>query len=564
MNKNNKWIITGLVEEQRQSNAARIKVLSFKKGQDHIKDEQLIIDEFQPHGFVFVRNILDRFPVGTLVSVPVTFNEPHHSNDNYTGDGYSAMGCRVTGYRFFYLTNQVMLNSSSISLARLKTVVALEKPLKDFFVAIDQQVYGPFHYDGENVNAHAEVEVAEFDPELAVSSLGYHYFLKRPVALRKIDAMTPEQLTIWFKQKLKMLASPSLDEAETFLQETDFMGADIGRLNRSMTAIAHLKLGHNELLQLARTSTTLEVQYQQAIEKAWDEFTLPALQEAETMRLAIAKEQQTLDYLTESVVSAHAQQQLLQEDIAHLASERERLIRDLRVNSLVNPTLASHLATSELLRYVPEGEAYADYTAFIQHFCKALALTDSDELQSAFLAAGQLKDYRLLLAPQVEFVLQLAQATGRASVVLQHAEADWIKFDRFYNNGLKLAIDTALDEPENFTFLVIQQSNLSAIECYAGPLLDLIAGIRRQLPGTGQPLPDNLWLFFVPLPHDPDIPFGLPLIKSTYRNWGVFPRLATVNLSANIQGGVLSLEQMRNHSMPISPDLNAFFEHGMY
>lgn len=551
--------VTGLVEEPRQGNSARVRVLCYKKGPDYIKNNVQIIDEFQPHGFVFVRNVLDRYSVGSLIEIPVSFKERHPTNDNYVGDGHTPTGCHATGYRFFRVSSDVFLNPFSISLKRLKNEIPFEKNLKNFYVVCDDLVYGPFHYDGENVDTTVDVGQGEFDSALSVSSAGYCYFLKKPVALRKIDAMTTAQLAIWFKQKIKVLISPTIEDADEFLKESDFSGPDKGRLKRCIASLDNLGLGREELLHLSVGNTELALRYQNAIEKAWNEFTGPAQEEAYQLNLSIEEQNKIYTQLAKEYEINKIMREELRSDILHLESDRERLIRDIRMNILVAHPLKTPIDNFEIIDFTCASDLYLDYASFLQQFCQTLNLAQAEHTHSAFLAVGQLKTFKAILAPQIELILQLAQATRNATIILQNAEPNWLRFDHFYEAGLKQAFEYAWDNPSRLIFFTLQNFNISAIECYAAPLLDLLNGVRRKLPGFGQALPKNLWLFFIPMEQDPEIPFGLPLMRNTYRNWGAFPLIEGVQVPSTSSGQMLTLEQMLSHSMPNTPDFKAFF-----
>jgi hypothetical protein len=90
------------------------------------------------------------------------------------------------------------------------------------------------------------------------------------------------------------------------------------------------------------------------------------------------------------------------------------------------------------------------------------------------------------------------------------------------------------------------------MECYGRPLLDLLNNIRKKLPGMSaqnQLFPDNLWIFGIPLTVSND-DFGLPLIKSTYRNWCSFPKGEAPEFEFDESTKVLTIELMLNHNIP--------------
>jgi hypothetical protein len=134
-----------------------------------------------------------------------------------------------------------------------------------------------------------------------------------------------------------------------------------------------------------------------------------------------------------------------------------------------------------------------------------------------------LKDYKCLLSVAVEPLQQIAILTNNAKVILQQVEPDWLKYDSLYENGLKLSWESAQANPDIIHFFILEDINLASPECYAKPLNDVIAGIRKTLPGISGTFPPNLWIFGVPLVVDSGQDFGLPLLKISFKHWGALP-----------------------------------------
>ena len=142
---------------------------------------------------------------------------------------------------------------------------------------------------------------------------------------------------------------------------------------------------------------------------------------------------------------------------------------------------------------------------------------------------------------------------------IQQVEPDWLKFDNFYENGLKQIWQQAYSYPDKLHFIILEDLNMSSIECYGKPLNDLLGKTRKVLPGLGTTFPKNLWVFGIPIILSTHT-FGLPLVKDTFLNWGAFPKIDGGWPFCEIKSDrVLGLETLLNHDLIGAPSIDDYF-----
>jgi hypothetical protein len=127
--------------------------------------------------------------------------------------------------------------------------------------------------------------------------------------------------------------------------------------------------------------------------------------------------------------------------------------------------------------------------------------------------------YKAIFIKDIRIALSIIKASGNSKYIIQHTEPDWLHFKNLWNNGLSTIWNSAHEYPEMPHFFVLEDVNLSSPECYARPLLDVIAGIRSKIPFAETNYPNNLIIFATKASsQNPTI--GLKLYEETFPNWG--------------------------------------------
>lgn len=538
--------VVGIIVEPRGQYAARLKVVSCKKGSEWITDQQILTEEFPPIGCVFAGNILEKYKVGDLIDLNVveySTAQLNPSNDNYKIEPGS--NCRAIGHRLYKMEPVVKFDELSIDLAKVKERIEAEGLLKDFYIQVENEVFGPLNLDGEELTAAKEIGVSTLSNLVVATADQYAYLIKRPSPEKKIDAMSIGQLSVWFKERLKHQNVVSdFDGLKRALETQSLAHLDSVRMRRAFDQLDQLELSQNDLSILCQYSQNFAELFEKALNQANDEIVKPALETKKLLLDEVSSLQKDKDRLLNQILMEKESLKSLKSELFTLENERQRYIDDIRIHARVgqNSTPVSTLIKYEVLDFLDNTGHHASIPAFLGELKKNLNLNDNEQQLLVGNAAIQLTHFNCLLASQLEMIYHLARASNNCRVFLQQAEADWLKFDSFYENGLKDVWESAHENPSIIHFFILQDFNLAIIDCYAKPLLDLNIGFRKVLPGTGKGFPKNLRIFAIPIRNNSPVEFGLPLMKESFANWGAFPKVSNIQLPSESIGPLLTVE----------------------
>ena len=103
---------------------------------------------------------------------------------------------------------------------------------------------------------------------------------------------------------------------------------------------------------------------------------------------------------------------------------------------------------------------------------------------------------RALLVPSCAWAIGYQEALGVTSRLQIHeVEPTWLSFADAFNKDFSPFWSEAVQDRHHLYLLVLQDINRSLPECWARPLLNLLAGFRQTLDTAGQyPWPENLRL----------------------------------------------------------------------
>lgn len=549
--------VAAIIIEARGQYAARLKVVSWKKGSEWITDQQILMEEFSPNGCVFAGNILEKYKMGDLIDLNVIeypTAQLNPSNDNYKIEPGS--NCKAIGHRLFKMDPVVKFDELSIDLAKIRERIEGESSLKDFYIQVDNEVFGPLNLEGDELTATREIGVNTLSNLTVATANKYAYLIKRPLNEKKIDAMTISQLSIWFKERLKYQNVVSdFDGLKLALETQSLASLDSVRMRRAFEQLDQLELSQNDLSILCQFSQNFAELFEKALNQANDEIVKPVLETKKLLINEVADLQKDKEQLLHQVSLEKESVKSLKSELFILETERQRYIKDIRIHALVGyaPTPVTKLIKYEVLDFLDNSGCNASIQAFLVELKNNL--NDNEQELLAGNAAIQLTHFNCLLALQVEMIYHLARASNNCRVFLQQAEADWLKFDSFYENGLKSVWESAYENPSIIHFFILQDFNLAIIDCYAKPLLDLNIGFRKVLPGTGKGFPKNLRIFAIPVRNNSTVDFGLPLIKESFANWGALPKVSNIQLPGQSIGPILTVEAI---SVPILNPIPAF------
>jgi len=547
----------GRVAEFKGDNA-RIQVLTFRRQGKFVHDENEIKQMFPGHGYVFAPKWLERFryPIGTLVEFHVS-NRTSDKGDVFLVD--ITKECKQVGFPIFYSSRNILFNEWAINQPVLKDVLGEWMDSSHFYIIYEDVIYGPFKKNGNQVLPRLGTTVNKFEsvPE-KYECEGAFYILHEPkTVIGQLDCMTLAQLGVFLKDQLRNLdlRSDALT-IKSALEKQRLDGLDSVRINRVIYSLDQLELNCSTIKQLSNESDVFYAQYNKALELVRDELKSEILEPLIERKASISNEVERLSEKVKVVAAEYAEildaVNKAKTELNFIYEEKMRLIGDIRVQSLVKSleTDRKGLLTFEEKIYHKEGIAFDSLSEFADLM---QAMFVSGPNRSNYLAHNivyQLAQHKCFLTKKIDPVLLIARLSSNCKLVIQQVEADWIKFDRFYFNGLKQIWFSAHRNTSMFHFLVLEDVNMASFECYGRPLLDLISGVRSVLPDQGTCWPDNLWIFGLPLSPELDKEFGLPLLRPTFQNWGFLPddefQMVNGNQDTN---KVLHVSQIYDHDI---------------
>lgn len=560
--------VKGVIAEQRAEVSARIKVLAYKKNDKYIYDSEEIKLEFPPTGHVFAPNILaeEDWKLNDLIefsTMPFTSNGP----DIFKLDlKYSK---KRVGLEVFRVDHDILDNQHALDQPKLKLFIP--EAIGSFYILNYSILFGPFKsYAGEVVPIN-DTKVERFhEPPPIVNINGKLYLLEKPKELgEKVDCSRPLELASWFKKHIRSInINPT--EIQQLLQQIEQIELpDLGnaKLSRIANLTKNVLLNREELIVLSKSSTTFQEILTTSFQNLREEIRLSEMVSVEEELLKIKKEidalRLTYKKLKEEINNNTLAAEALKKEITFLEENKDRLINDIKISSQVATLPSSHRTTEsintyEVQSYLSLNRPFVDLQEFIVCY-KMLFEYGETETGKGKRILFQLRNSHAFLCANPVLIKQIADFSNNCTLFIQQVEPDWLKFESFYNNGLKQIWLSAYNQPEIIHFLILEDINMSPIECYGKPLLDLLAGVRQNLPGLQLPWPDNLWIFGIPIEKTEDEGFGVPLLERTFKDWRGIPIYSSICREVEKDPRYLPVQALLNHEYDSESSLNNYF-----
>ena len=562
--------VNGTIEEQRGVNG-RVKVISFKRDGVYINDSLEIKKEFPPEGFVFAPHFFNHFDY-ELNSL-IEFQLSHIKSTKDHGDSYLLdfkVDPKIIGFPVFTIPENILIGEYSLNQSILNNYSEkFNSP--HFYIKNKELLYGPFKNLNIEIFPKSGKEVCRWNSaEFPIYTSGENSYLLTPPSRNSdlIDCMTSAQLNTWLKDQIRNLKLDiDFNSLAKALESQQHVGLDIDRMKRVLTGIDQISLTHSELRYLASSSKRLEIMYSDSLAKLEMELKKELIEPIEMAKMEIETEilnlKKNRDKAQKEEVEYKSKIQFLKKEFESIHQEKDRLINDIRIHAIIgktNITEFEKLLTYDEQIYELKENPYRDINEFILTQKNSLENDDSNN-KFWYNSILQLKDYKCFLSDSVESILQIARLSNNCKVVLQQVEPDWLKFEYLFENGLKQIWKSAHENPDMIHFLILEDINMASIECYGRPLLDIVEGVRLKLPGLVLSMPDNLWVFGIPLTNKQPFEFGLPLIMTTFRKWGFFPKQQLeIDLSnKGISNKFLSVSNLYDHNIIVSISSNEYF-----
>lgn len=559
----------GRIAEYRGENNVRIEVLLFKRNGENITNPNEIKLQFPPYGYVFAPKFRERFDyqLDELIEFHISTWESSLGDVRLIDIDKE---CKPAGYPLVYVTSNILIHDQSILQPILRDLIQHE--YSHFYIQYKDFAYGPFKTQkNEIVPRSAGMTVYKYSiKDQPYTYQERHYFLQEPrEVVGIVDCMTQTQLANFLKDQIRKLnLGYSISELKRLLETQSFDDLDAARIHRIAYSLEKLEVGGQILKDLADHSTSFQILYKQELQNIKDELRLEHVQPLLELKTSLSKEISDLSTNTDQAKREYLHYQQALEaskiDYDRIVKEKTRLIEDIKLHVLVkgaNSDDGQALLTYEELVYQPNGSLFANLQEFVQPLQESFHTNENGGGRLAQHIVYQLKDYSCFLTHNIEPVLQLARLSNNCKVIIQQVEPDWLKFERFYQNGLQQIWASAHEHKSMLHFLILEDINMASIECYGRPMLDLLSGVRQKLPGVQTSWPKNLWVFGMPVSRSLRDDFGLPLLKATFKHWGYIPLSDSLNINQKASTDkVLPLAHLFDNDAIIPSFINDYFQ----
>ncbi|MFA9192895.1 hypothetical protein AAGV33_00650 [Flavobacterium sp. FBOR7N2.3] len=521
-----------------QGEGGNCKVVAFTRDKDYIKDEETIKDFFQTDSKIFSDKIFKFLPDGAINQlveiIPGKINTEIIEGRNYY---IHLKSIKKTGSLIIDVPNDY-LKTNYINLEELNNYFEskdyLKEELGNFYLCDNEKICGPFKTTNAKILPKKDTFVHSFQYDIKnlieVENFKFSYLLEEPQnKIDVIDCMTVNQLMDFLKSQLSIdraeinLISKTYDNIKSLNKGNSSL--DNVRLERASNYLSELKLSYEELKKISSKRDDWTLLVNQVIIENKVRFEEETLKEID---LSIQKKEEHKNTLESEIKLKHNELNKLTFDCnkiiketEEISNKKEDLILSIQLAAGINNS--STVVKNELIKNYYEiissnnSSSIVDLDDFYDQFESKISL--KAELKNALYI---LKENRFLIGNSIELTLNSIQHLGGYEIMIQNAEADWLKYKYLEENGFSIICQRAIANKEILHFFILQDFNVASFECYGKSILDIRNKIRTKIPGTENNWPDNL--FFILIAVDSEIDdFGLPINKSTFKKWAFLP-----------------------------------------
>lgn len=540
--------IYALFDKKLPPDAAICEVIAIKTTDKRLILDETIINNFFGNTLIYVPQFyvnndfidINKYQIVEIPFKDVFRDEKPYPKVHHNGVRKSKLKCAIE-IKDTYIKGQSI---DAIELGRSLPADLLKYISGSFYFSTHDIIYGPFVFSQETKNFRPEKGKEVQKSRIDLGKIIEHPYqsdviilLGDPIEqLDEIDCSTNDQLIQWIKDKVRyfqdsQLVIEVLNRLRKRLSEELFNGIDLIRYERVRPLLDTVILNFEELETIKKDEAWNNI-FNVAFEKYKHEYKdqieisfQARLQEQEKhlteLNDAVEAKEEEILRLQENIEHLTLEKQSLNEEIQHLTTNRQKIVQDLRLQLELTTLKKAHKQLHEVLEFSNPSEIYYNDTGeddFVDNL-ENLGVPRAGDLNHGI---ETLRSKKFILGYDINFTLALIRSIGNAKAYLQQAEGDWLKFEKWYSNGLAAIIDNAISHPKTMHFYILQDYNIASPECYAKPIIDICRGIRKKVPGTDNQWPKNLWIVFIPLEVDID-EFGFEINEETFKNWDKLP-----------------------------------------
>jgi hypothetical protein len=514
------------------------KVVAFIRDKDFINDEENIKKNFQTDCKIFSSKLfsgINNLSVNDLIEIiPLSFNTEVDDGNNYY---VKHKPVKKTGNLIIDVPNEYLM-ANYINLNELNIYFEsrgyFKNELGSFYLCDNEKLYGPFKINNGKIQPKKDTFVNSFQYDIneliEFEIPDFSYLIEEPKnKIDVVDCMTVSQLMDFLKNTL------TIDRVDINLIKKTYesissinagqTNLDKIRLERASLHLSQLILSYEELKKISSNTNEWNVLVNKIIKEHKKQFEEETLNEIE---LNIQKKEDHKNQLQTEIKLKHNELNKLtfdcskiKKEIEDINSKKDDLILSIKIAAGINNNIEG--VKNDLSKQFYEvissniASSITDLDEFYDQF--DINITSKTLFKNALYI---LKEKKFLIGNSIALILNTIQHLGNFKIMIQNAEADWLKYSYLQQNGFNLIYQNAIENPETLHFFVLQDFNIASFECYGKPIIDISNGIRNKIPGTQNIWPNNL--FFILIAVDSNIDnFGFPINKSTFRNWCFLP-----------------------------------------
>lgn len=533
--------ILGAYRPRNKSSVEGLAIFNDDQTLDPIKVNQRN-ETFAPRGFAFIPKLsktVSELIDGDFIKCQILKSQTERDHQVVNVDTIKSIKkTLVIDYNGFILGDL-----EHIDLSIIREIVSKNELADDtnFYILDRNGLYGLFLYKDDNVSPKFS-DFVKFWSKNKIENLFIEYQNKKyllsdyaPESSECIDAMTSKQLAAWFRKHIQILNAgyvKQLDEKtdwrkklleliESLSQEKKEL--EEVRFARMSETIQSFELKVEDIKNLAEHSEVFQNLYQTKIDQHKDEVLSPHITDIQAQ---IDKKKGVLEEIEHHIQTATVAYQKIEATIQKLKPQ-EQLLKDSLLPKITEQFQAfkeilgnstDTISPSVCFEYKEAiGEPLSDYSKIKEYVTKIFGQYGiKQDLADALLREMFLK--QAIFIPHGKVAKAVAQGFGNSQRYITSVSHRWESFSCLLKNGLSQAWKAALENPNKYIILLLQDINMAPPECWGRPLLNVISGIQDNLDFLGE-WPQNLWIFATILPtQDPAI--GLPLNQDSFLGWG--------------------------------------------
>lgn len=310
----------------------------------------------------------------------------------------------------------------------------------------------------------------------------------------------------WFEKSIKATIDAYKDDY--LLEMMEEQEQTINKIKEDTQKAVEIEKGRTNVLiqQIRQEYAVVESEYRE---------------KEETLKARYLEKQEQLTTLDEELELRRLMREEEEAKLKQISERKDAIIEDFKVvREVLGTTGIQQVRTVSPIEttndFIPNIVTETDvelpfYQGFRKNLDVALSANGCPK-ENASSIANALVKYNMILAPNLQTVKSILDATRSYASYVCYASVVWKSFDDFWNNGLKDMVNYANAHTGQVCYLVLRNINLTYLPCYLQPVVDVQCGLTSVLPNTSLCWPSNLRIIAT-LCEDEVIPVSKEVLK---------------------------------------------------